>query len=84
MAVKPRVKVAIQYDPEGRGVRLALAYCRIRRRSEPFFDLYGTCVGYCAAARMATSTFMLGSRLESVSLPSRPPLAVAGTRIVSE
>src|ERR1017187_5348181 len=46
MTVKPSVKIAIQYDPKGRGVYLALAYCRIQRGSEPFFDIYGTCDGY--------------------------------------
>jgi hypothetical protein len=46
MTVKPSVKIAIQYEPRSRGIRLALAYCRIRRGSGPFFDLYGYCIGY--------------------------------------
>ena len=44
--LKPSVEVAIQYDPKRRGIYLALAYCRIQRGSEPFFDIYGTCDGY--------------------------------------
>jgi hypothetical protein len=63
MTVKPRVKIAIQYDPEGRGVRLALAYCRIRRRSEPFFDLYGTCVGYCGGGAYGDFYFHVGEQI---------------------
>jgi hypothetical protein len=60
MTVRPKVKIAIQYDPEGRGVRLALAYCRIRRRSQPFFDLYGTCVGYCGGGAYGDFYFHVG------------------------
>jgi len=63
MTVKPRVKIAIQYDPRGRGVYLALAYCRIRRGSEPFFDLYGTCVGYCGGGAYADFYFHVGEQV---------------------
>ena len=63
MTVKPNVKVAIQYDPKRRGVYLALAYCRIRRGSEPFFDLYGTCVGYCGGGAYADFYFHVGEQV---------------------
>ena len=63
MTVKPNVKVAIQYDPKRRRVYLALAYCRIRRGSEPFFDLYGTCVGYCGGGAYADFYFHVGEQV---------------------
>lgn len=63
MTVKPSVKIAIQYDPKGRGVYLGLAYCRIRRGSEPFFDLYGTCVGYCGGGAYADFYFHVGEQV---------------------
>ena len=63
MTVKPSVKIAIQYDPRGRGVYLALAYCRIQRGSEPFLDLYGTCTGYCGGGAYSDFNFHVGEQV---------------------
>lgn len=60
--MNPRIQVAIQYSPSSRGLRLALAYCRVRRGSEPFFDLYGSCVGYCGGGAYGGCSFHVGEQ----------------------
>ena len=61
-AMEPRVEVAIQYEPRSRGIYLALAYCRIRRGPEPFFDLYGACVGYAGGGAYEDWRFHVGEQ----------------------
>ena len=63
MTAEPSVKIAIQYEPRSRGIRLALAYCRIRRGSEPFFDLYGYCIGYCGGGAYEDYFFHVGEQV---------------------
>jgi hypothetical protein len=63
MTVEPSVKIAIQYEPRSRGLYLALAYCRIRRGSEPFFDLYGCCIGYGGGGAYEDLQFHVGEQV---------------------
>src|SRR5271157_761753 len=63
MTVEPSVEIAIQYEPRSRGIRLALAYCRIRRGSEAFFDLYGYYIGYEGGGAYEDYFFHVGEQV---------------------
>ncbi len=62
--VKPRIRAAILYDPEDRGLRLALAYVRVRRTGDrQYYDLYGHLEGYSGGGCYDFQSFHVEGRL---------------------
>jgi hypothetical protein len=77
--VKPSIRTAIQYDPRGRGLRLALSYTRVPRPGDRHsHDLYGFLAGYVGGGCFGFEDFHVEKRREEGFVSYTPAASCTG------